>query len=40
VQHVRNALAVRIPSTALERARAIPGVRAVSLVRHLQRNTR
>lgn len=38
VQHARNALAVRIPATALDRARAIPGVRGVQLVRHLQRS--
>jgi hypothetical protein len=38
VQHARNALAVRIPATALDQARAIPGVRAVRVVRHLQRS--
>lgn len=39
VQHVRNAIAVRIPATALDRVRAIPGVRDVRIVRHLQRST-
>ena len=34
VQQVRNALAVRLPSGALAQARAIPGVRAVRIVRH------
>lgn len=40
VQHSRNALAVRIPAGSLDRAREIPGVRAVSLVRHPHRNMR
>lgn len=40
VQHSRNALAVRIPLASLDRARQIPGVRAVSLVRHPHRNMR
>lgn len=38
VQHVRNALVVRMPATGLDRARAIPGVRGVRVVRHLQRS--
>lgn len=38
VQHARNAIAVRIPSATLDRARAIDGVKAVRVVRHLQRS--
>lgn len=34
VRLVRNALAVRLPASALPRARAIEGVRAVTPVRH------
>jgi hypothetical protein len=37
VQQVRNALAVRLPSAQMEAARKIPGVRAVSLVRDIDR---
>ena len=34
VQLVRNALAVTLPRAALKQARAIPGVRAITPVRH------
>lgn len=39
VQQVRNALAVRLPAEALERARRIPGVRGVHPVTHIKRET-
>ncbi|HEU0202145.1 MAG TPA: hypothetical protein VFR86_17145 [Burkholderiaceae bacterium] len=38
VQHVRNALAVRLPVGALPQARAIPGVVNVRTVRHFRRD--
>jgi len=38
VQHLRNAIAIRISADMLERARAIDGVKAVRIVRHLQRS--
>ena len=37
VQQVRNTLAVRLPGAQLDTARYIPGVRAVRLVRHVER---
>jgi hypothetical protein len=37
VQLVRNALAVRLPGAQLDAARHIPGVRAVRMVRHVDR---
>ena len=37
VQLVRNALAVRLPGAQMAAARAIPGVRAVRPVRHVER---
>ena len=37
VQQVRNALAVRLPGAQMEAARKIAGVRAVSLVRDIDR---
>ena len=37
VQQVRNALAVRLPGAQLDAARAIPGVRGVRRVRHVER---
>jgi hypothetical protein len=37
VQQVRNALAVRLPGAQLDAARHIPGVRAVRMVRHIDR---
>jgi hypothetical protein len=37
VQQVRNALAVRLPVAQLDAARRIPGVRAVRIVRNLDR---
>jgi hypothetical protein len=37
VQWVRNALAVRLPGAQLDAARHIPGVRAVRMVRHVNR---
>ena len=37
VQQVRNALAVRLPGAQLDTARHISGVRAVRLVRHVER---
>lgn len=39
VQHSRNAIAVRIPTDALDRARAISGVKTVQVVRHLRRSS-
>ncbi len=38
VQQVRNALAVRLPGAQLEAARRIPGVRALRIVRHIDRD--
>ena len=38
VQQVRNALAVRLPGAQVEAARRIPGVRALRLVRHIDRD--
>lgn len=38
VQHSRNAIAVRMPTDALDRARAISGVKTVQVVRHLRRS--
>jgi hypothetical protein len=38
VQQVRNALAVRLPADAVDRARNIAGVRAIRPVTHLQRD--
>jgi len=37
VQQVRNALAVRLPLAQLPAARALPGVRSVAAVRHVER---
>jgi hypothetical protein len=38
VQLVRNALAVRMPADALDRARSIAGVRNIRPVTHIQRD--
>jgi hypothetical protein len=38
VQQVRNALAVRLPGAQLDAARRIPGVRALRVVRHVDRD--
>ncbi|HEY8710899.1 MAG TPA: hypothetical protein VIM34_23215, partial [Burkholderiaceae bacterium] len=38
VQQVRNALAVRLPAAQLAAARRIPGVRAVRIVRNIDRD--
>jgi len=38
VQQVRNALAVRLPDAQLDAARRIPGVRALRIVRNIERD--
>jgi hypothetical protein len=38
IQQVRNALAVRIPAEAIDRARNIPGVRSIRPVTHIRRD--
>jgi hypothetical protein len=38
VQQVRNALAVRLPGAQLDAARRIPGVRALRIVRNIERD--
>jgi hypothetical protein len=37
IVQVRNAIAVRIPSTALAQARSIPGVKKIRVVKHRKR---
>lgn len=37
VQQVRNAVAVRLDAAQMDAARALPGVRAVRVVRNIQR---